>query len=99
MNANHFEYVGSVRTADPACESILARKFDGDDGRVYTVRFVRKSGQDAASVARFRNEQDALRLLTIRRVSYVTKLWWSFEDDKAMYLVTVSTFRPLALVC
>ena len=88
MDANHFEYVGSLRTED-ACEAIVARKFD--DGRVYTVKLVRKSGRDAPRLAaRLRVEQDALKVLTTHGASYVSKLWWSFEDDKAMYLVTVS---------
>lgn len=94
MNANQFEYIGSLRTED-ACEAIIARRFD--DGRVYTVKLVRKSGRDAPRLAtRLRNEQDAMKVLTMHRASYVNKLWWSFEDDKAMYLVTVSI---LAAAC
>ncbi|KAI0762449.1 kinase-like domain-containing protein [Fomes fomentarius] len=89
VNANQFEYIGSLHTED-ASEAIVARRFD--DGRVYTVKLVRKSGRDAPRLAtRLRNEQDALKVLSMHRASYVNKLWWSFEDDKAMYLVTDRT--------
>ncbi len=87
MDANHFEYIKSLYSKDVR-ESIVARKFD--DGNVYTVKLVRKSGQEAArQEARLRTEQTVLKVLTAAQIPYVVKLWWSFEDAKAMYIVTV----------
>ncbi|TBU30797.1 kinase-like protein [Dichomitus squalens] len=89
IDANHFEYIQNL-TKDDGEESILARKFD--NGKVYTVKLVRKSGHGAARLAvRIRNEQKALKLLTKLEISFVIRLWWSFEDEKAMYLVTDRT--------
>ena len=88
IDANHFEYIQNLAT-DEGGESILARKFD--NGKVYTVKLVRKSGFGAARfAARIRDEQAALKLLTKLEVPFVIRLWWSFEDERAMYLVTVS---------
>ncbi|KAI0757567.1 kinase-like domain-containing protein [Daedaleopsis nitida] len=89
VDANQFEFMANIR-AGVGCESILARKFDGDG--VYTVKFVRKTGQDASMHAlRLRNERNALKMLTDHRTPYVTRLWWAFQDGKAMYVVTDRT--------
>ena len=88
MNANQFEYIRSL-ISDDGGETLLARKFD--NGQIYTVKLVRKLSHKAARlVARMRNEQAALKLLTKLEVAFVMRLWWSFEDERAMYLVTVS---------
>ncbi|TFK86528.1 kinase-like protein [Polyporus arcularius HHB13444] len=92
VDANHFEYIKSLYSKDVR-ESIVARKFD--DGNVYTVKLVRKSGQEAArQEARLRTEQTVLKVLTAAQTPYVVKLWWSFEDAKAMYIVTDRTDGP-----
>ncbi len=88
MDANQFEYIRSL-LSDDGGETLLARKFD--NGQIYTVRLVRKLSHSAARlVARMRNEQAALKLLTKLEVAFAIRLWWSFEDERAMYLVTVS---------
>lgn len=88
VDANHFEYIQDL-AMDDGRESILARK--SDNRQVYTVKLVRKSGYGAVSLAaRIRNEQAALKILTKLEVPFVLRLWWSFEDERAMYLVTVS---------
>ena len=89
VNANSLEYIKNLRSKD-VCETIVARKLD--DGKVYTVKLVRKSGPETARLAheaQLRKEQQVLRILTAVQVPYVTKLWWSFEDAKAMYIVMV----------
>ncbi|RPD59450.1 kinase-like protein [Lentinus tigrinus ALCF2SS1-6] len=92
VDANSFEYIKSIRSKDVR-ESVVARKLD--DGKIFTVKLVRKSGQEATRhEAQFRKEQRALRVLTDAQLPYVTKLWWSFEDAKAMYLVTDRTDGP-----
>ncbi|KAI0717530.1 kinase-like domain-containing protein [Cerioporus squamosus] len=92
VDANHFEYIKNLYSKDVR-ESIIARKID--DGKVYTVKLVRKSGQEAArQEARLRTEQKVLRALTAAQIPYVVKLWWSFQDAKAMYLVTDRTDGP-----
>ena len=94
MDANQFEYIRSLMSDDGG-ETLLARKFD--NGQIYTVKLVRKLSHKAARlVARMRNEQAALKLLTKLEVAFVMRLWWSFEDERAMYLVTVSSS---ALLC
>ena len=88
MDANQFEYIRSLMSDDGG-ETLLARKFD--NGQIYTVKLVRKLSHKAVRlVARMRNEQAALKLLTKLEVAFVMRLWWSFEDERAMYLVTVS---------
>ena len=88
VDATHFEYVRTLSSAGGA-EASLARKLD--DGRVYTVRLVRKSARSAEHGAvRMRRAQAALRTLTAQGAPFVQRLWWSFDDDRAMYLVVVS---------
>ena len=89
VDATHFEYVRTL-SSEGGAEAILARKLD--DGRVYTVRLVRKSARGAEhdAAARMRRAQAALRTLTAQGAPFVQRLWWSFDDDRAMYLVVVS---------
>ncbi|PIL30751.1 hypothetical protein GSI_06919 [Ganoderma sinense ZZ0214-1] len=88
MDANQFEFIRSL-VGDDGGETLLARKFD--NGQIYTVKLVRKMSHSAARlVARMRNEQAALKLLTKLEVAFVMRLWWSFEDERAMYLVTAA---------
>ena len=97
VNANSLEYIKNLRLKD-VCETIVARKLD--DGKVYTVKLVRKSGPEAARLAheaQLRKEQQVLRILTAVQAPYVTKLWWSFEDAKAMYIVMVRALLPSSL--
>lgn len=95
MDANQFEYIRSL-VGDDGGETLLARKFD--NGQIYTVKLVRKSTHSAARLmARMRNEQAALKLLTKLEIAFAIRLWWSFEDERAMYLVTVGCGAVLSV--
>ena len=93
VDANHFEYVRTLRARGGA-EVILARKID--QGLVYTVKLARKAGGDVpgpAATVRIRREQEILKVLAGCAAPFVARLWWSFDDERAMYLVIVSAWR------
>ncbi|KAI0761185.1 kinase-like domain-containing protein [Trametes elegans] len=81
-----FEYIRTSCVSDTG-EALIARK--ADTGQVYSVKLTRKSGYNGAALAeRMRREQKMLRVLTECCVHFVLRLFWSFEDERAMYLVT-----------
>ena len=89
VDANHFEFVRALPAPRHGGEAILARK--NDEGRVYTVKLVRKSAREADSLAKHMwKERDALKALVARDAPFLARLYWSFDDERAMYLVIVS---------
>ncbi|KAH9850553.1 kinase-like domain-containing protein [Lenzites betulinus] len=85
VNASDFEYIRTLKVAQYG-ESLIARK--PDTGTVHTVKLVRKSGHSASELARrVAAEQKIMRVLTECSVPFAARLHWSFEDDRAMYLV------------
>ena len=79
-------------SGNDAAEDFLGRRTD--TAGVYAVRIFRKdllASHDAALAERVRQEQKVLRLLTQQKALFVTRLLWSFQDDSALYLVTVSS--------
>lgn len=88
IDASSFEYIRTLEVGETG-ESLIARK--ADTGKVHTVKLVRKSGHNAAGLAtRIASEQKILRVSTECCVPFVVSLFWSFEDERAMYLVIVS---------
>ncbi|KAI8983255.1 kinase-like domain-containing protein [Trametes punicea] len=86
VDASDFEYIRTLHAGERG-ESLSARKLD--TGKVYTVRLIRKTGYNGRELAmRIQREQKMLRVLTECAVPFVAKLFWSFEDQRAMYLVT-----------
>ncbi|KAI0641109.1 kinase-like domain-containing protein [Trametes meyenii] len=85
MARPYFEYIRTLNVGEFG-ESLVARKTN--TGQVYTVKLVRKGGYNADKlVVRIRGEQKISRVLTGCNVPFVTRLYWSFEDERAMYLV------------
>ncbi|KAH9939011.1 kinase-like protein [Epithele typhae] len=88
VNATHFEYIRSLDPGPSGEEVILARKIGKSEGGVYAVKLSRKSGCSGVDgCARMVREQAALKLLAESRAKFVLRLWWSFEDERAMYVV------------
>lgn len=91
VNASDFEYIRTLKVAQYG-ESLIARK--PDTGTVYTVKLVRKSGHSASELARrVAAEQKIMRVLTECSAPFAARLHWSFEDDRAMYLVIVGALH------
>ncbi|KAI9065571.1 kinase-like protein [Trametes sanguinea] len=89
LNASDFEYIRTLQASETG-EVLIARKADTE--HVYTVKLIRKSGWNGSVLAaRIRSQQKLLRVLTECRVPFVTRLFWSFEDERAMYLVVDRT--------
>ncbi|KAI0638867.1 kinase-like domain-containing protein [Trametes polyzona] len=85
VGAVDFEYIRTLRVGD-VDETLIARK--AESGAVHTVKLVRKSGYNATTLTtRIMGEQKILRVLTECSVPFTVRLYWSFEDDRAMYLV------------
>ncbi|KAI0656764.1 kinase-like domain-containing protein [Cubamyces menziesii] len=85
IDASDFEYIRTL-CVDEHGERLVARK--AESGQVYTVKLIRKSGYSADALAgRMRREQKILRVLRECQVPFVVQLFWSFEDERAMYLV------------
>ncbi|KAH9891226.1 kinase-like domain-containing protein [Cubamyces lactineus] len=85
IDAADFEYIRTL-CVDEHGEWLIARK--ADVGQVHTVKLIRKSGWNAdALAARIRREQKILQVLKECQVPFVVQLYWSFEDERAMYLV------------
>lgn len=96
INASSFEYIRTLEVGETG-ESLIARK--ADTGKVHTVKLVRKSGHNAAGLAtRIAGEQKILRVSTECCVPFVVSLFWSFEDERAMYLVIVSAPQHICLM-
>ncbi|KAI0668628.1 kinase-like domain-containing protein, partial [Trametes maxima] len=112
LDASDFEYIRTLHVGESG-ESLIARNVN--TGRVYTVKLARKVGYNADGlVARIKGEQKIFRVLTECGVPFVAKLYWSFEDERAMYIVidwtgdrtlqsVVSKYGPLlpheAIIC
>ncbi|KAI0825344.1 kinase-like domain-containing protein [Trametes gibbosa] len=85
VGASDFEYIRTLKVGERG-EYLIARK--PDTGAVYTVKLVRKSGHSASRLAEHvAAEQKILKVLTECCVPFLARLFWSFEDDRAMYLV------------
>ncbi|KAI0358828.1 kinase-like protein, partial [Trametes cingulata] len=85
-DASDFEYIRTLHVGERG-ESLIARRMD--TGQVHTVKLVRKTGYNADELAaRIKREQKIMQVLTECRAPFVAKLFWSFEDGRAMYLVT-----------
>ncbi|CDO71755.1 hypothetical protein BN946_scf184920.g39 [Trametes cinnabarina] len=93
IDASDFEYIRTLNTGE-AGEVIIARRADNE--KIYTVKLIRKAGWNGSTLAaRIRSEQKILRVLTECSVPFVVKLFWSFEDERAMYLVVVEGISNL----
>lgn len=96
IDASSFEYIRTLEVGETG-ESLIARK--ADTGKVHTVKLVRKSGHNAAGLAtRIAGEQKILRVSTECCVPFVVSLFWSFEDERAMYLVIVGAVQHIWLM-
>lgn len=71
-------------------ELVLGRKIG--TAHSYAIKVFRKASlsTDGQDYIRARNEQSALRLIVERRIPFAPRLHWSFQDEKALYLVMVS---------
>lgn len=93
ISASDFEVIRPVQRGQQSSrkgELVIGRK--SDTGRFYAIKVFRKAsvGADQRGSAYARREQEALRLVTERAVPFAVQLYWSFQDDKALYLIMVS---------
>ncbi|EPS98102.1 hypothetical protein FOMPIDRAFT_1165856 [Fomitopsis schrenkii] len=90
ISASDFEVIRPVQRGQQSSrkgELVIGRK--SDTGRFYAIKVFRKAsvGADQRGSAYARREQEALRLVTERAVPFAVQLYWSFQDDKALYLI------------
>ena len=100
IGASDFEVIRSIQRDQRTLrkgELVIGRK--ADTGRFYAIKVFRKAslGAEEGAYAYARREQAALRLVTERAVPCAMQLYWSFQDDKALYLIMVSL--PCHLLC
>ncbi|KZT68809.1 kinase-like protein [Daedalea quercina L-15889] len=90
INASDFEVIRPVRRGQAVPrkgELVIGRR--ADTGRLYAIKVFRKAslGADQGAYTGVRTEQAALRLVTERAVPCAMQLYWSFQDEKALYLI------------
>ena len=100
ISASEFEVIRPVRhgKTDPRKgELVIGRRTH--TGRLYAIKVVRKGslGADHEAYTPARTEQAALRLVTERAIPCTMQLYWSFQDEKALYLIMVS--QPATCSC
>ncbi|TFY62395.1 hypothetical protein EVJ58_g3892 [Rhodofomes roseus] len=90
INASDFEVIRQVerrQTASWKGELVIGRK--NDTARLYAIKVFRKTslGADQGGYTYARTEQAALRSVTERAIPFAMHLCWSFQDEKALYLI------------
>ena len=100
ISASDFEVIRSIQRGHRCTrkgELVIGRK--ADTGRFYAIKVFRKAslGTEEGAYAYARREQAALRLVTERAIPCAMQLYWSFQDDKALYLIMVRL--PSHLLC
>ncbi|CCM03719.1 uncharacterized protein FIBRA_05865 [Fibroporia radiculosa] len=99
VSAADFEVICSMRVKpNESSDIVLGRK--KDTRNPYAIKVLRKAAcLDGRDLWRFRTEQAVLRLLTERGVPFAAKLQWSFQDEKALYLVMTGNAETSLKTC
>lgn len=92
IGASDFEVIRPVQQKQRSSrkgELVIGRK--SDTGRFYVIKVFRKAslGAEEEGYVYARREQTALRLITERAIPCAMQLYWSFQDNKALYLIMV----------
>lgn len=92
VSSSDFEVIRPVQreqVVPPQGELVIGRHTD--TGRLYAIKVFRKVsiGADQRDYTYARMEQAVLRLLTERVVPCAMHLYWSFQDERALYLIMV----------
>ena len=91
VGASDFEVIRPIQRAQRPTwkgELVIGRK--ADTGRFYAIKVFRKASLGAEGAYTYaRREQAALRLVTERAAPCAMQLYWSFQDDKALYMIMV----------
>ncbi|KAI0727643.1 kinase-like domain-containing protein [Fomitopsis betulina] len=90
IGASDFEVIRPVQQKQRSSrkgELVIGRK--SDTGRFYVIKVFRKAslGAEEEGYVYARREQTALRLITERAIPCAMQLYWSFQDNKALYLI------------
>ncbi|KAI0935627.1 hypothetical protein AcV5_003997 [Taiwanofungus camphoratus] len=88
ISASDFEVIRPLRSPRVGCvgELVLGRK--KDTSGLYAIKMFRKTSSHKKDIDTAQKEQAILKLLTERETPFAIRLHWSFQDAKALYLVT-----------